>query len=169
MFGVNLSSFDRDIQVIFLRREGACGILSKCTRRTIGLVKVNEYFAVFVSIGVMITAGWVGRVAVRQIHELDEEAAINFFGDYQFMLLSPEFERDLSLHGLIQNGAQDIGHLYDPRGFITDKSCRDAELFFDGIPLSLGEETALCAPVIPYADSHSLRTADDNHPHVVIE
>ena len=80
VFRVNLPCFDRDIQMIFLRREGAGGVLSERAGRAIGFVKVNEYFAVLVRISVMITTGWVRRVAIGQVHELDEEAAVGFLG-----------------------------------------------------------------------------------------
>ena len=137
---VNLSRFDRDIQMIFLRREGAGGILCEGTGRTVGFVEINEYLAIFVRVGVMITTGWIGRVAVGQVHELDEETVVRQFLDYQFMFLSIQFKGDKALHGFIQDRAQDIGHLHDFGGLITGIRGRDAQLFFDGIPLSAGEE-----------------------------
>src|SRR5690349_1680342 len=111
MFRENLPCLDGDVQVIFLRREGTCGKLGECTGRTVGFIEVDENVSVFMGIGVMIATGWICWVAVRQIHELDEQAAVRQLLDNELMFLSIYFKREISLHRFIQNGAEDIRHL----------------------------------------------------------
>ena len=73
---VDLSSFDRSLQMIFLRWEGAGGIVCKRTGRTVGFVEINKYFAIFVRIRVVVATRGIRLVVVGQVHELNEKTAI---------------------------------------------------------------------------------------------
>src|SRR5690349_23745028 len=113
MFRENLPCFDGDVQVIFLRREGTGGIFGERTGRTVGFVEVDEYLAVFMGVGVMIATGRIRWIAIGQIHELDEQAAVWQLLDNELMLLSIYFKKEIALHRFIQNGTEDIRHLYN--------------------------------------------------------
>src|SRR5215207_9147793 len=152
MFRENLPRFDGDLQVIFLRREGAGGELGERTGRTVGFIEVDVYVSVFMGVGVMIATGWICWVAVRQIHELDEQTAVRQLLDDELMFLSVYFKREIALHRFIQNGAEDIRHLDHLWGRVANIQGRDAKLFLDGIPFPGGEGTACLAGVIPDAD-----------------
>ena len=88
----DLPRFDRHIQVIFLRREGAGGKFCERAGRAVGFVEINKYLSVFMRIGVVITPRGLGGVAVCQVHELDEKTPVWQLLDNQFMLLPTEFE-----------------------------------------------------------------------------
>ena len=76
MPGVDLTGFDGGLQVIFLRGEGAGGVIGESARRVVGFIEIHENHAILMGIGVMITTGWIRGVAVGRIHELDEEPVI---------------------------------------------------------------------------------------------
>src|SRR6266487_2730204 len=146
---VNLSCLDRDIQTILLGWEGTGGVIGKGARQVVCLVEIHEKFLVlFIRIGVVIAARGVGGVAVGQVHELDEETVIGFFGDDQFMFLPIYFKSDISVNGLILDCTKDIRHLYNSHLLITGIGCRDVKLFLNGVPRTRWKGAALFACVI---------------------
>ncbi len=74
---VDLTRFDRDLQMILLWWEGAGGIVGESTWRTVSFIEIHIYKAVFfVCIGVVIATGWIRGIPIGRIHELDEKAVI---------------------------------------------------------------------------------------------
>ena len=69
VLGKKFTRFDRSVQMIFLRREGASRIVCKGTRWAIGFVEVNKYTSVFVGVRVMIAPGWIGPMVIGLIHD----------------------------------------------------------------------------------------------------
>src|SRR5689334_18606131 len=106
LLGVNLSGFDRCIQTVFLGREGAGRVFCKGTGWTVGFVEVNEYPAVLMGIGVMITPGGIGLAVIGQVHELDEKTVVRQLFDDQLMFLSIQFKREKALHGFVKDRAE---------------------------------------------------------------
>ena len=111
---IKLTRFNGNLQMIFRRGKCASGVLGKGTRQVIGFVKINKKFlALLVRIGVMITPGWISGLAVGLIHELDEETAVGFFSDQQLVIFSVEFKRNISMHGEILAGSENIRQVDD--------------------------------------------------------
>ena len=74
---VNLTRFDRDLQMILLWREGAGSVIGKSAGRTVSFIEIYIYKAVFfVCIGVVIATGWIRGIPIGRIHELDKQAAV---------------------------------------------------------------------------------------------
>ncbi len=166
MFDICFASCHIEIQSILFRRKDTGGKICEGAGRAVGFVEVNEYFAAFF-ICYEIAACGIGFILAGWVPKANEECAIIFFVDIEFVVFSVELKREIAFNGKFGFFACQVREISLFRAVIGGIGGWDAEILVDVEPGTGGECSSLFALIIPQAHTKPVTTLNDHESDIL--